>query len=87
MLMLLPIFPQVFDGHGGVAAAEFASSVLLEYICEHSHFLSDPQSAMVSAAPFVQNAIFSTYLYLAHTLWMLSRHSLPSHSISFPSGA
>lgn len=42
-------FYAIFDGHGGVAAAEFASSVLLEYICEQHHFLSDPQSAMTAA--------------------------------------
>lgn len=42
-------FYAIFDGHGGVAAAQFASAVLLDYICEHSDFLSDPQSAMSGA--------------------------------------
>lgn len=67
------LFPQIFDGHGGVAAATFASSVLLEYICEQQHFLSDPQSAMVSAAPLGYFANCCTYLHFARNVLMMYR--------------
>jgi serine/threonine protein phosphatase PrpC len=44
---LFPSFQQVFDGHGGAAAAQFAQENMLELLVEQPSFLESPFQALV----------------------------------------